>query len=662
MARPKKPTSFTVPEADRFLIAEQPGMALLLTGFLIALFVGLLFRAAIAPGRVKSQIEKAAAQIHREVQVSFESAEVSLSDGILPRFSVLINNVVMDSSQECWMRPLLETNQIRLPLSVWGMLSGGSVIREIEADQVKLTLRGIERKCGEESKNSASGSIASTPSPAKLIALEDSGDKAKNNKTNAIHALSFSSLQIEWLGDPRAHLEFQDVEFQVQSFDPRWYVLKAKTSLFKDEQVGDYLSHANLHIEYKESPDQMLQAHFFGNWREGHYSVIANYNLVDRQLILENDLKHIPLSQMINLAQRYEWVNPSLNPKNIWLSLHSSFAGDPAKLTKTPWQVSDLHLEGDIGDIRVDQIQFQSLDPVRYDAIHLELQRLNLQKLLDLFLMDSPSKIFGHLGEFTGRAEMASAEQMKVFGDWSGLEFIFSNKGRRELQVIQKIRADARLDKNRWDLDLSRIEPLQGSFEGSLHVNADTKWKDMDLRLRLEEAVLSPAVQKLMAQDGKIGPLTSQIDFSVVSGKLTKLKGQIKAKDMDIEGVRLNSARAQLDFVKNEIVVGLQGEGMEVKPESTAMKTLGFLREDSGASLEFKNFAGQFRTLDFRTLAWKNFAGRLSDNSRLSTDGGWDEGGRLQGQVHLRGPSSHRQWEIRGTREVPQITDIQGER
>ena len=649
----KKPTSFTQPKTDRFLIAEQPGMALLITGFLISLFLGLLFRAAIAPVRVKAQIEKAAAQIHRDVRVTFESAEVSLSDGILPRFSVLINNVQMDSSQECWMLPLLETNQIRLPLSVWGMLSGGSVIREIEADQVKLTLRGEYKDCGHSSEagsKSAAGTATSEP-PAKLIALDESDSKAN---ANAIHKISFSSFEVDWVRDARAHLEFQDIEFKVQSFDPRWYILQAKTSLFKDDQVGDYLSHANLHIEYKESPEKIIQAHFFGNWREGHYSIIANYNLADQQLLLENDLKHIPLSQMISLAQHYDWVNPALNPKNIWLSLHSGFSGQPAKLTKTPWEISDLHIEGDIGDISVDKIQFLSLDPLRYEPLHLELQRLNIEKLLDLFLLDSPAKIFGHLGEFSGRAEMTSAEQFKIFGDWSGLEFIFSNKGRRELQVIQKIRAEAKLEKNRWDLDLSHIEPEQGIFAGSLHINADPKWKEMDLRLRLDEGLLSPVVQKLMTQEGKIGAISSQLDFSVSAGRLTRLKGHVKAKDMDIEGVRLSAARAQMDFVKNEILIGLQGDTLDVEPASTAMKTVGFLREDPNAALEFRNFSGQFRTLDFRTLSWKNFAGRVGED-RVSTDGGWDEQGRLQGQIHLRGKTSHA-WEIRGTREAPEIS------
>lgn len=643
---------------DRHLIAEQPGMALLLTGFLIALFVGLVFRAGLSPARVRNQIEKAAAQIHRDVQVQFENAEVSLSDGILPRFSILITNVVMESQEECWMSPRLETNQIRLPLSVWGLLSGGSVIREIEADQVKLTLRGDYRDCGQT--EAAPTKSANGSGPAKLITMDPSDSSAPT--TNSIGEIYFATLEVDWVRDARARLEFQNVDFKVRGFDPRWYVLQAKTALFKDDQVGDYLSHANLYVEYKESPEPTVQAHFFGNWREGHYSFVGNYDVTDESVILESDLKHIPLSQIIQLAQHYDWANPAVNPKNIWLSLHSSFAGKPAQIMHSPWDLADLRVEGDVGDIRVDRVSLQSLDPLRFDDIRLDLQKVSLEKVLDLFIVESPGKIFGHLGQFTGRAEVSSREKVRILGDWSGLEFIFSNKGQREIQRIRNIRTDAGWDRRQWKLDLSHIEPEQGVFNGTLQMSADSKWKDMDLRLRLDEAILAPSVQKLMTQDGEIGAIASQLDFSVLDGRLAKLKGNVKAKNLNIEGVALTAPRAQLDFAKGEIAVSLQGDALKVSSKANAARgVVGFLQNEASApaDLLFTNFAGQFRTLNFRTLIWKNASARY-DGGRLSTEGGWDDQGRLQGSVQLKDGHSSRQWQIGGTREVPAIVERTG--
>jgi hypothetical protein len=84
-------------EDDKNLIAEQPGRFVLFSGVLLAVILGLVIRGLIAPNKVKSMIETAAARMHKDVQVEFDSAQISLARGLLPRFAVIITKVKMES-------------------------------------------------------------------------------------------------------------------------------------------------------------------------------------------------------------------------------------------------------------------------------------------------------------------------------------------------------------------------------------------------------------------------------------------------------------------------------------------------------------------------------------------------------------------------------------
>ncbi len=56
----------------------------------------------------------------------------------------------MESSQVCWAAPVLEVDELRLPLSLWSVLRGEAPIQNIEANTVKLTLREEIKNCDQQ--------------------------------------------------------------------------------------------------------------------------------------------------------------------------------------------------------------------------------------------------------------------------------------------------------------------------------------------------------------------------------------------------------------------------------------------------------------------------------------------------------------------------------
>ncbi len=652
---------------DRYLIAEQPGAAIFISGLLIALFLGLTFRAFIAPARVREQIERAAQNIHKDVNVRFDEAVVSLSDGILPRFSVVISNIRMNASDPCWMTPELSIDQMRLPISIWGLLAGRGAIREIETDQVQLVLRSEYKDClktssfGPEAQQTRE--TASLNLPTQVVHLESASGNA-DKFANQIREIRIGKLRIESEKYGPYRAEFHDLDLQMKDFEPRWIVLNAKTHLFRDEQVGDYLAHANIHIEYRDSPEANVQAHFFGNWREGHYSLIGNYSLTEKNLVLESEVKHIPLSQILNLLQKYHLVAANLNARQLWLSFNSRFSGPVERLTQAPFEISDLNLEGDQMEVNSERIKVQSLMPLAYEPIRFNVSHLNLDKVLNFFNQTLSTQIFSHLGSFSGAAEIRSGEDIHLAGTYSGLEFIFSNKGQRELQVVDRMEAQATFAKEKWNIDLSHLELDHGAFDGNIKVQADKTFGDMDVLLKIEGARLSPAVQKLMTQGGLVGTLKTQLEMKTRGGHLTSMKGDMHIPQMKVEGVDFVNTKGRFDFIKDELVLNVQVSSISVEPDSVAIQTLGPLKKVLGASGKddflINSLNGQFRTREFRTFHWKNFSGQVGGHGQLRADGGWNEAGELTGSVSYHDKKNQQRWRLGGVREAPEFEALSG--
>lgn len=638
---------------DRYLVTEQPGMAILISGLLVSFIIGYTAKSILSPSRVRARIEKAAGQIHKNVNVKFDSAHFSFSEGILPRFEVVISKVKMDSLEECWAAPVLEVNELRLPLSLTNMIRGRSPIQKIQADVVKLELREKLKDCGD--KTSAN---TEELRPVPLMSLSPS-EQAQKYRDDVRH-ISVQNLKIIADKYPQFSSELQNINIKVKSFEPKIIEVTAKTHFLKDVQVGDYLSYANLFVQYKESPQPTIQSHFFGNWREGHYSFIGSYILDERALALETDLKHIPLSQILSTLEKYKLTSKGLNGRQVWISSKARIAGPIDEIRHLPLDVRDLLMEGDLGELKVDHIEVRSIEPLQYSPISVDVKKLDIAKLLVLLNRTKDTNMLGQLGEFTGRAEIFSDQKMNMWGEHKGLEFVFSNKGQRELQTIESMEGDVSLEGDQWKFLIKKLDPLGGKFRGSISLKADRDFKDVALKTVVDELQFAEPVQNLMTNGGNIGPLNLRADIRLKNGELSYLKGIMQLEEMSVEGLDFGKTKTSFDWVKNEVILNTQITSVELASQTPASELFQKVTNPlwwKDGSLELNGLSGQFRSKGLKLLSWKNFKAQIGKTGRLLTDGSWDEEGRLKGSVVNREGKNNKKWFIEGSRKEPSFVE-----
>jgi hypothetical protein len=639
------------PLSDKDLVAEQPGLGMSFIGIFIAFFVGIAIRAAISPDRVQEHLEKATQKIHRDIHVSFGHAYVSLSDGVWPDLSVVIEEVRLEATKSCWMKPLAEINEIRLPLSMRHLLRGQILIHEVLAGEVNLSLRESYADCESDrlpsSDDGAPVAASTTTVPSNVVSPGFENVK----RSNPIDSISIKHLNIHYL--PIAFTSFYIENFLVQlkAENPRWIQLAGKVILNRDVDSYDTGAHANLQVDSYEGPNPSLDLGLKGLWREGHFDLSGHFEPGTQDLKLQADIRHLPLSQIIPYLKKYRLMESEFNGKRAWISGQLKFVGNVQKLQQTPARFDNLRLEGDLGEVSCTSAEITSLNPLVFKPIDLDIRGLNVRELLVFLNRPHPTPALGELGTFNGTAHFINPEQLSLRGDYSGLEFIFSNRGSRQTQALSLISGELELKKNRWQIQVDRVKPVEGIFEGKLQMSADKDFKDLSIDAKISELGLAPKIQSLMTGGGSLGALSGQLKIHLKEAQISDLGGQLKWDQLLIEGVKLSKPKLNLKMVSHELRMDLNASELEITPKETNAVFSSLFQNLGADTLQMQSPQTQIRTRQFKTLKWDRFQAQSSFGG-IRSSGGWDENSVLSGQLQINGKKT-KTWKIQGTRNQP---------
>lgn len=644
-------------DAEKDLVAEQPGLGLSLIGFFLAFFIGLAIRAAVSPDRVHEHLREATQSIHKDLSFEFQKAYVSFSDGFWPDLSVVIEGVRIESKNTCRFNPLAEINRIRLPLSVRHLLQGKILIHEILADEVNLSLREPFRECVQaaqagpvvsRSLSQASGK-KSEPTPSAMGRFENV------HRENPIDLLAIAKLNIHYLPVAFTSFYIEDFQAKLQAAAPKQIHILGRFHLGGDSPSGDFGSFANLQIDLVEGAEPFIMGSLKGAWREGQYQILSKLDLKTQLLSLDSDIRQLPLSRIIPILKKYRLVESEFNGNRSWISGKIKTQGPLSEIKKTPIVLSNLKLEGDLGEITCKQLEIQRLEPFQVRPVELQVQGLNIKELLVFLNRPHPSPALGNLGVFNGSGTFVSAEQLSLRGDYSGLEFIFSNRGVRQIQPLSLVSGELQLKKNQWQIQVDRIKPVDGIFDGKVKMSADKDFKELEIEADIVELGLAPKIQTLMTGGGSLGALSGDLRIRLKAAQIEALRGQLKWDQLLVEGVKIYKPKAVIQTKNKTLNIKMTARELEVLPNSVIAPFFQSLLIEVGkpTSLLLNNPMVNIRTEKFQSLAWSQFQAQSSAGI-FKSQGEWNEKAELSGVIQVMG-SQPQAWDVRGTRNQPRF-------
>lgn len=628
---------------DQNLVADQPGRVIFFSGFFVALILGLLFRGLTGPQRVQVFVTEAAQRIHKNIDVHFESAEISLSHRGFPRLAVVVHNVEMASSLTCWAQPLMKAKEIILPFSLITLIFEHQPFKKILASEVDLKLRSKYAPC---------------------MVLPDVNDK-KISETEAVtlvkrrkdmdltvnptmDRLEIDQLRVHYDPSSESTIEMVDLFLKVKSHQPKVVQLEASTEFMN--------SNGQIFLEYKEFPESEVKARFFGNWREGNYALNADYKLADTSLTTNAELRHIPAAPVIEVLKKYNLLREDLDGRKIWVTLNGQAKGLIKDWEKMPLTFTDIRVEGDLGEIEVEEFKTAQLKPFLFKPMQARLKNLKAERFLEFLKQPRRLNFLGELGEFNGRLELLNEQEMHLIGRHSGLEFIFSNRGKRQIQKLTSFEGEIKLQNNNWELITKDIVLDHGQFDGDIKVMADRDLKKIDLQFKAENLRLAGPVQKLMTGADQSANFNSQLQMQWQGGHLNSIKGFLRSPELTVDQLSFEKLNSQFTFKNEALGMQVSAQSFQVRSPSQAFDLLSKINPIKEPVFNFRQFGGHFEIQKDNNLYWNNVSVQLGEKlTKISSDGHWDGQGFLAGKVLFSGPSRSSKWNLSGHRDQPQL-------
>lgn len=655
---------------ERYLVAEQPGWSVFISGFFFALLIGLILRASTHPARIKGLLEKAVSNVHREVSVHIGDAYLSLSDGWMPELAVVVRDVTLESKNQCWLSPYIDINQVKLPINILSLLSGRIVVSEVHISEMDLNLRTSLERCSQKDAGTPQGAsvgkekTAAVPlfASSSLVAEDKRGGypSTQSNSRGNLEKISIDKIHVKYLPEQLARFELSNFLFQVKMSDIPQYHLQGMMSLNHLFSQNDYLSQAKLNMDYIEDGQRNLVVQLSGNLREGHYDLKSKISLATQDFLWDLDLKHIPVGVLIPALQKLRFVQNSFAPKQIWFSSSAYSQGNLQAWNKSPVQIPSIKVEGDLGELEVQDMHIHQLDPFKFQPVQVLVQKLSFQQLMNFVQRPHPHPALGELGTFTGTAIFSDDQKVLLKGEHQGLQFVFSNRGRREFQTFEILKGEMYLQNQKWDIQIHTLRPQEGVMSGDLRIHADRDWKDVKVSANIQELSFAPKVVALMTHGGELGPFSGDLQFQFSKGNFSGLWGQLKVDKMKSEGLEVDKTKWNLTTKDSTFYLESQGTGLLVDLKSAVGKYFAPIISDlpSQEPLVFKNFQFKVQTQSLRDFLWKDFIA-TGPQVQVQSQGGWDTQGKLQGNLKFKLGSKKKSFEVRGTRSRPEILETQ---
>lgn len=671
-------------DQDKDLVGEQAGFGTSLIGILLAIFIGLVIRASISPEKIQQQVAQAFEKAPPEVSAKFEKAQLRLSDGFWPELALVVENIELKSENPCWMSPVIEINQVRLPIALRFLFQGQIRVEDIDIDSMQLNLRTDSKACKQDSDVEEKKADLSQAAGVEVLDQKSSNNKqsgtslSENVKTKPsfwnqsqltqaeIKSISVKDLKINYLPLVFTSTQFLNLKVLLKQNEPAWIEILGQINLASDADARDLGSLADLKLEYKSDSAPAIVGSMKGLWQEGSYGFNFSHDIGADQFDLKLNVNYLPVRQILPLLRKYKLLVADIVGKKTWISGEMKMEGKLSEFQNTPIDFTQLKLEGELGQFSIPKVRIHSLIPLKYDPVDIEIKTLKLAKFLEFLNKPHPSPVFADLGSFSGQAIFKSPEHIEMRGDYSGLEFIFSNRGSRQIQKIGLISGELKMLQGNWDIQVDRVRPLEGLFEGKLSINADRDFRDVVLKADIQELSLAPQVQVLMSGGGTLGSLNGRLKAQFSKAKLSLLEAQLKWDQLILDGIRLLRPTLKVNTMNKLYSMEVSSQELEILSGnnfarkfldpvvSRFMDPISITSQKKNAEVSFLSHAvfGRLTTENFESLNWSQV--RMSTSKGVMTSQGrWTPRGELEGKIILGNRLDS--WKITGSRDKPVI-------
>lgn len=522
-------------------VIDQPGLKIILSGLILALFMGLGLKSQITTQKVSQTVRQSLQNLNLGLDVDFDNAEVKLSDWGIPKPYVVINQLRLKNSGDGCGQSQIYIEKLILPLSVDLIFNPREAVISLRLNRVEARI-GSQTGCPSSSlaQPADTGPATSTSS---VVSSNSTGDGAKEQlaRVNEVKSMlknirskistQLSLVRIDlfkviYENGPQKNFELRNaiVQFEYSQSQLVRVVLQSQVVGIYDTHSNSFKLRSDVSSEFNIS-DAGLKAQLAmkGKIIDREFSADAVADTETGLIKISSYLKNMPLKTLIELGRPSLPVSPGSDANSVKdstgyqvsldYSLNFNLTGEVAAkfdFYKLKWLQASL--DNTVIKSPDSSIELNHFDYLRWISdekykVQLVVVQFDLNNFYRLFGLSNTKKTLDNLGVFSGTLEIAKNYEAVLAGILRNTTVIFSTQNKVRFQKITSMNLKSILSKNIFQLKLSDIsienQKILGQIEVKVPFNVEEKRlelepKNLVFNASLKGKILTPEIEQHM--------------------------------------------------------------------------------------------------------------------------------------------------------------------
>jgi len=564
-------------------VIDQAGFRVVFIGFLLSLVLGLILRAQIAPNRVRSIIQDSVSRLDKDFIIDFGSAEVSLSNWGLPLPSLQISNIRVSPKKSICQDSQIFIENLTLPISVMSLVTSESLITTINASHVELRIADFNHCFEDEKKVSAkpasldkandnhfisggtgnqSDNVKSAPQAVESTVPAASQSIFQAKTAALLQRINIDELKLIYKKYPTQSMDFRHLTFDLGYDRDQLNQIDINSQIYalKDSQSDLMYFKGDLGVQISSNKARQVETVFKlnGHLLDGQIHFFALMNSLEKSVKMDVQVTKVALKPLVQL----KLIESSfLNfPMTVDFRGYGFYHLDTNQFAEL--KLNDIEISGEKTKITLDDLVAKTeKGTLQFQPFKADVQKLNLNKIINLSQNKNVAQSIENLGEFTGTIQYKSQDRINLDGGWSDLEFIFANRGYRELQKIDSFNVQASLDRKDLEAKLSHFKINQVELNGQSEFSYNTETNQVEAKADLGGVILNDRVWNLLTQHSQTPNIKIHWNYKKTKEERHQLNmdiNQVEASGLKFDDVNFNFIQTLQDGISSSAVVGLK--------------------------------------------------------------------------------------------------------
>jgi hypothetical protein len=621
---------------EKNLVTDQPGNFVLFLGIFVSLILGFALRSFTQSKFLNEAVKEATKNIGSEWDVSYDEVRIYLGDGWLPAIGLEIDNLVLKSNSDCYLRPKAIIENTKIPVSFVELLLHQNPFVEVKVKKINVEFSHSKPVCNRK-QNKAEIAKAILPQKNR-ISLVDKVDSEERKPNQQLKVIKIDNIGIRFLDNSVPDFALNDLFIENKSDKPKILVLKTKIDLAPFFRANSSEVKTELNAEYSEFPERVIKVSVLGGLREGHFSLSLLNRIDDKKYQLQTEVKNIPIQKLIEVP--YFNIKKEFVVKSGWISFSGYSEGDDYNWESSRLEFKRIKLDGEFGDITSEEIVFPSGLKKQPEKFVIQLNELKLDTFFDLNKLFKIPEQINTFGVLNGKIEYTHFDKINYNGSVEGLAFNFSGNSTRQVEKIDRLLFDGELNKEGFEFKSTEISH-QGKVDGYVNLSLK-KDKKFVLKSELKKISLSAKTSKLLTQKNE--PILIDLFQLKAQGDkdATTIESKVLIGNIANEFVSLENVEATVNTkVNKEMTIKLKINKLYAEEKLRQR----FVKDNVPILENYQQINLNYSS-DYDKSSWK-----VTTGNKWNSSGSWNKMGAISGILSI----PKMEWVIQGTRDEPQL-------